>query len=285
MSSECSSIPDAKFFNEKYKYPSWFSRKKLIFHDKMLKRLRKLRYLHARSSQYYDKMGVRLSAPSIFITSLSGIASFFSTSQYIDSDSQNAFGITVGVLASFASIFQAFSASCQYDVKREAHRTVAEQYNALIVKTKFEMEMPNEEDFIDNLEQSILDIQAKCNYFVPQFILDEWSKKEKGDKTTKTKHKYNDNDIAIFSDDDNNDDNNGGDNNVKLKIQEDDLDSSNELTYLLNNQKKQNNNILNDTILEIDNPSINDIKFGNELITKDTDDDVETIDNKTISPV
>ena len=126
MSSECSSIPDAKFFNEKYKYPSWFTRKKLIFHDKMLRRLRKLRYLHARSSQHYDKMAFKLSAPSIFITSLSGIASFFSTSQYIGADSQNAFGITVGVLASFASIFQAFSASCQYDVKREAHRTVAE---------------------------------------------------------------------------------------------------------------------------------------------------------------
>ena len=178
MSSDCSSIPDAKFFSEKYTYPEWFSRKKMIFHNKMLRRLKKLRFLHSRASQYYESMNIRLSAPSIVITALSGIASFLSTSQYVDEDSQNACGITVGVLASVASVFQAFTAACQYGAKREAHRTVAEQYNALIVKTKFEMEMPNEEDFIDKLELAILEIDSKCNYFVPQFIIDEWSKEE-----------------------------------------------------------------------------------------------------------
>jgi len=179
MSSDCSSIPDAKFFNEKYTYPEWFTRKKMIFHNKMLRRLKKLRFLHSRSSQYYESMNIKLSAPSIVITALSGIASFLSTSQYVDEDSQNACGITVGVLASVASVFQAFTAACQYGAKREAHRTVAEQYNALIVKTKFEMEMPNEEDFIDKLEQAILEIDAKCNYFVPQFIIKEWAKEER----------------------------------------------------------------------------------------------------------
>ena len=188
MSSDCASIPDAKYFNEKYRYPDWFTRKKLVFHQKMLTRLKKLRFLHSRSSQYYDKMNFRMSTPSIVITSVSGIASFLSTSQYIDSDYQNAFGITVGVLASLASIVQAFSAACQYGVKREAHRTVAEQYNTLIVKTKFEMEMPNEEDFIDKLEVSILDIQSKCNYFIPQFILDEWAKKKETNITSKTNY-------------------------------------------------------------------------------------------------
>ena len=178
MSSDCSSIPDAKFFNDKYTYPVWFTRKKMVFHNKMLKRLKKLRFLHSRSSQYYESMNIRLSAPSIVITALSGIASFLSTSQYVDEDAQNACGITVGVLASAASVFQAFAAACQYGAKKEAHRTVAEQYNALIVKTKFEMEMPNEEDFIDKLEAAILEIDAKCNYFVPQFIIKEWEAKE-----------------------------------------------------------------------------------------------------------
>ena len=206
MSSECSSIPDAKYFNNKYKYPSWFTRKKYIFHNKMLKRLRKLRYLHSRASQYYEKMNLRLSAPSILITALSGIASFMSTSQYVNDDSQNAFGISVGVMASLSSIFQAFSAACQYSVKKEAHRTVAEQYNALIVKTKFEMEMPNEEDFVDKLEQAILDIQAKCNYFVPQFIIDEWRKTElKEGANTKNNSadfkEHTDHNISMFYED------------------------------------------------------------------------------------
>jgi len=196
MSSDCSSIPDAKFFNEKYTYPVWFTRKKMIFHNKMLKRLKKLRFLHSRASQYYESMNIKLSAPSIIITALSGIASFLSTSQYVDEDSQNACGITVGVLASIASVFQAFTAACQYGAKREAHRTVAEQYNALIVKTKFEMEMPNEEDFVDKLEVAILEIDAKCNYFVPQFIINEWDKED--DK--KSKIISNDLDLNEFTD-------------------------------------------------------------------------------------
>jgi hypothetical protein len=196
MSSDCSSIPDAKFFNEKYTYPPWFTRKKMIFHNKMLRRLKRLRFLHSRSSQHYEKMNIKLSAPSIVITALSGIASFLSTSQYVDADSQNACGITVGVLASIASVFQAFSAACQYGAKKEAHRTVAEQYNSLIVKTKFEMEMPNEEDFIDKLEQSILEIDSKCNYFVPQFIINEWEKQEINELDKKPKKITNDHDNA-----------------------------------------------------------------------------------------
>ena len=221
MSSDCSSIPDAKFFNEKYTYPEWFTRKKMIFHNKMLKRLKKLRYLHSRSSQHYESMNIKFSAPSIVITALSGIASFLSTSQYVDSDAQNACGITVGVLASIASVFQAFSAACQYGAKKEAHRTVAEQYNALIVKTKFEMEMPNEEDFIDKLEQAILEIDAKCNYFVPQFIIKEWEQKERAilfDSPKKNKISYDTTDnlnVGIYMDNNDNEDNNNSKENIK----------------------------------------------------------------------
>ena len=191
MSSDCSSIPDAKFFNDIYQYPPWYSRKKMLFHNKMLKRLKKLRFLHSRSSQHYEKMSMRMSTPSIIITALSGIASFLSTSQYVDSDAQNACGITVGVLASVASVFQAYAAACQYGAKCEAHRTVAEQYNQLMVKTKFEMEMPNEEDFVDKLEAAILEVDAKCNYFVPQFIIKEWEKKDKQEKKDKEEYKKN----------------------------------------------------------------------------------------------
>ncbi len=39
--------------------------------------------------------------------------------------------------------------------------------------------MPNEEDFTDKLEAQILDIQSKCKYFVPQFIVDDYDKLNK----------------------------------------------------------------------------------------------------------
>ncbi len=254
MSSDCSSIPDAKFFNDKYTYPSWFTRKKMIFHNKMLRRLKKLRFLHSRASQYYDTMNIRLSAPSIVITALSGIASFLSTSQYVDEDAQNACGITVGVLASAASVFQAFAAACQYGAKKEAHRTVAEQYNALIVKTKFEMEMPNEEDFIDNLEKSILEIDAKCNYFVPQFIIKEWEDKEdKAEKDYKKTHSHGSNsnslNIGIFDPDNDNDNDNDNNNNMGLDSSQNNinLDISHKNSSSNLNEPNENSYLLDKT--------------------------------------
>jgi hypothetical protein len=239
MSSDCSSIPDAQYFNDKYQYPSWFNRKKMIFHNKMLKRLKKLRFLHSRSSQYYESMNMKISTPSIIITALSGIASFLSTSQYVDQDAQNACGITVGVLASAASVCQAFAAACQYGAKCEAHRTVAEQYNQLIVKTKFEMEMPNEEDFIDKLEKSILEVDSKCNYFVPQFIITQWEKSEQKNDTIKSVNKTHLNEdnlnIGIFREDEylqlqkfNTDKKKPGD-HITINIEE----GTNENSYLL----------------------------------------------------
>ena len=53
----------------------------------------------------------------------------------------------------------------------------AEEYNKLGVKLKFEMEMPNEDDFADNLEAQILEIQNKCNYFAPQNIVEQIRRK------------------------------------------------------------------------------------------------------------
>ena len=46
--------------------------------------------------------------------------SILSTSEYVDEDSQNACGITVGVLASVASVFQAFNAACQFGAERRS---------------------------------------------------------------------------------------------------------------------------------------------------------------------
>ena len=101
-------------------------------------------------------------------------------SDFIDNNTQNAFGVSVGVIASISSVMQAIAGACQFSAKKEGHRAAAEEYNNLIVKTKFEIEMPNEENFADDLEVLILAVQNKCKYFPPQFIVDEYeAKKEK----------------------------------------------------------------------------------------------------------
>lgn len=173
-------------FTDTYVYPPWFNKKKYIFYNRILERLQRLSSLHSRASQYYEKMNFNIFAPSIAITALSGIASFLSTSQYVSTGAQNGFGIGVGIVASISSVLQSLAGACQYSAKKEAHRTVAEQYNNLIISIKFEIEMPNEEDFTDKLEEQILDIQSKCNYFVPQFIVEQYDKKKNLEKSNKS---------------------------------------------------------------------------------------------------
>jgi len=200
-------------FTDNYVYPPWFNKKKYIFYNRILERLQRLSSLHSRASQYYEKMNFNIFAPSIAITALSGIASFLSTSQYVSTGAQNGFGIGVGIVASISSVLQSLAGACQYSAKKEAHRTVAEQYNNLIISVKFEIEMPNEEDFTDKLEEQILDIQSKCNYFVPQFIVEAYDKKKKLEKINKSvyhldtkvtsnmmKHHSNDNVIINIDD-------------------------------------------------------------------------------------
>jgi hypothetical protein len=173
-----SQVSDSLFLSV-YQYPNWFNKKKYIFYNRILERLIRLSSIHTKASLYYEKMNFNIFGPSITITALSGIASFLSTSQYVSEGVQNGFGIGVGIVASISSVLQALAGACQYSAKKEAHRTVAEQYNNLIISVKFEIEMPNEEDFTDKLEVQILDIQSKCNYFVPQFIVDDYDKQHK----------------------------------------------------------------------------------------------------------
>ena len=63
--------------------------------------------------------------------------------------------------------------------KIESHRLAAAQYDTLITKVKFEQISPNEgKKFFDKLEKDILNIKSKCNYYVPNAILDKWMKVE-----------------------------------------------------------------------------------------------------------
>tara|TARA_B100000787_G_scaffold169095_1_gene159342 strand:+ start:1150 stop:1764 length:615 start_codon:yes stop_codon:yes gene_type:complete len=159
-----------------YKYPEWYNMKQFLFYKKIYKRLKILVEIHSETSNYYNRLDKYIFGPSIIISCLSGIGSFMSTSEFIDNRMQNIFGISVGIMASVAALIQSIGSATRYSAKEEAHRTAAEDYNKLSVKVKFEIEMPNEENFQDILENAILDIQNKCKYFSPQFIVDKHTK-------------------------------------------------------------------------------------------------------------
>ena len=65
------------------------------FYKMTIERLKKYRYLHNRSSEYYSRMHRYIMAPSVTITALSGIGSFLSISHIVSSNIQSGFGLAV----------------------------------------------------------------------------------------------------------------------------------------------------------------------------------------------
>ena len=175
-------------FTGTYEYPQWFSKQKYIFCEAMVERLDKLVWIHSQSANHFEKLHFRIFFPNITITAFSGIASFLSTSQFVTNETQTAFGITVGILASISALVQSVASVTRYSAKAEAHQLAADEYSKLLTRLKFEMAMPNEPDFIDTLEEAILDVQNKCNYFPPQSIVNNYFK-------TRVKHIKNQKEI------------------------------------------------------------------------------------------
>ena len=147
------------------------------FFNMMLKRLRKKKYIHNRASNYFNNMQKYIMYPSVCITAFSSIASFLSTSNIVTDNMKTGLSISVGVFASVSTLLQSISSSCNYSTKSELHRTATEEYDKLITKINFEMEIPNEKDFVEKMENKILDIQNKCKYIPPQFIIEEYENK------------------------------------------------------------------------------------------------------------
>ena len=178
MSSASSDSSISRVFQERFIYPKWFTKQKYKFYEKLEDRLKKLRYVHSRSAEHYEKMNFYIFGPSISITALSGIASFLSTSDFIETEARNGLGVTVGVLASISSMLQALASASKYHAKIESHRSAADQFNTLLTRLRFEMELPNEENFSDEIEKQIIEVKNKCNFYPPQFIIDEYQTRQ-----------------------------------------------------------------------------------------------------------
>lgn len=142
---------------------------------KMEKRLEDNFNMHVSATTYYKKMHILITIPSITITAFSSIAAFLSTSSLISTDLQNGFSLSVGIITAVATMLQTFSSAFKYPARIESHSVAAQQYANLKTKVQFEEEIPDENfhDFTANLEKNIIDIQNKCNFFIPEFIRDK----------------------------------------------------------------------------------------------------------------
>ena len=187
-------------FQVKFSFPEWYTEKTFKFYEKKIKQLKREIYLHSQSAAYYSKLHFRIYAPSIVITGLSGIASFLSSSSLVDDQYKTGISLSVGILASISTMFQSFSSIVNYSTKAKIHRETADHYEKLLTKIEFEIDLPNEENFVNELEKTILDIQNKCKYFPPKHIIDSYIQKD----SNILDHDPNDNVLIDFEESDNN---------------------------------------------------------------------------------
>lgn len=142
------------------------------FLKKMEKRLEDNFNMHVSTTMYYKKMHILITIPSIVITAFSSIAAFLSTSSLVPTNLQNAFSLSVGIIAGISTMMQTFSSGFRYPARIESHSVAAQQYANLKTTVEFEEEIPDENyhDFTSELEKKIINIQNKCNFFIPDFI-------------------------------------------------------------------------------------------------------------------
>jgi hypothetical protein len=144
------------------------------FLTEYIDRLEELKWIHSRSSEYYERRNIAITIPSIVLTSVSGIMSFMSTSSGVSSGFQYASSITVGIIAAVSSLVQALSSTLQFGTKSELHRDVADRYEKIITSIKFEFVDHSDENFIEELEKQIIEVQNMCKYFPPMFLYDQY---------------------------------------------------------------------------------------------------------------
>jgi hypothetical protein len=115
----------------------------------------------------FTKKNSWLVMPTIILTSFSSMLSFITSSDVVPAEQKKILLIGVGVLTSVASIFQSLSTAFAYNVKAEMFRKAADSYDKLITNIQFEIDEPNEDDFLQKMEEKILGIKNECKFLPP----------------------------------------------------------------------------------------------------------------------
>jgi hypothetical protein len=144
------------------------------FLTEYIERLEELKWIHSRSSEYYERRNLLMTLPSIILTSASGILSLMSTSSYTSDRFQYNTSITIGVIAAVSSVFQTLSSTLNFATKCELHRNVADKYDKIITNIKFEFIDHSDDNFIKELEKQILEVQNMCKYFPPMHFYEQY---------------------------------------------------------------------------------------------------------------
>ena len=146
------------------------------FFEKMYRKLHQHYFLHAEASAYFRKLNYLVTLPAILMVGTSSALSFISTSPLIPTEAKSSIEVIVGIITSVSTIMQTVSSVVQYGSKAESHKIASESYNNLITKLEFEKDVPNEDPqaFANTLEAEITSIKTKCNFYIPQQVMETY---------------------------------------------------------------------------------------------------------------
>lgn len=156
------------------------------FYKNFVEKLEDDKNIYNLTAVFYENKSLYLTIPTITLTSLAGMGSFFSAVSFINDDTKTGFNLGVGIIGSIASLLQTFNAAFKFNTKAEMFRTAADLYDKLITQTKFEILNPNENNFMEKLEKKMLEIQNNCKYFPPQQVVDNYYKNKIFSPSSKT---------------------------------------------------------------------------------------------------
>lgn len=161
-----------------------FSFKKKINEFNLINKLEEYtiykRHCHWITARYFENLNKLFVIPSIIITSISGMLSFISSSNYVNNDISVYLALSVGCLASLSSLIQSFSNAYGFANKAEAHENAAESFDQIITKVRFSKYSSDKIDgkFLDDLKDSIVEIKQRCKYIIPDWVDNEYNKRE-----------------------------------------------------------------------------------------------------------
>lgn len=148
----------------------------------ILNRVENEKIVYNKASNYFSDKNFKLVFPTICFTGLSSILSFTTNSDLFDSKTNKYLLLIIGILTSLSTITQSFSTSLAYNTRAEMFRKAADSYDKLLTKIEFEINMPNENNFLNTIEEKILAIKNECKYLPPEILYNELNKKKQKNK-------------------------------------------------------------------------------------------------------
>lgn len=139
------------------------------------------RNMHEMASKFYSKKHRKYYIPSQLITFGSGILSFLASSSFFNEQNIQIMTITVGCMASLATLIQSFSNQYGYSNKSESHQNAVEALDQLNTKITFYRKKHGDEiepRFIEELYTQIMEIKQRCKYLIPDEIEHNYIKKK-----------------------------------------------------------------------------------------------------------